>query len=285
MLRLFFVREVLMFYDTHTHLSPYSHDASQTLDRLLADAARSGLSGVMTADHYEKDMFYEGWEDVFDVQSALAALEPRRAAHFAAPCKYLIGIEMGYVPHLVGHLAELTSMYPFDGVILSLHMLGGRDPYHDHTLYDEPKAALYGRYLRQMAAMVADCPNSDIIGHFDYIGRYAAYPDRKLYYRELADDMDLFLRALIDGDKALEINTRSVLGLRRLGYGLAASWPDPAIIRRYLDLGGEKITLGSDAHAGGEAGQLFEDAAAWLESLGCRWLTHFERRRAILERI
>jgi histidinol-phosphatase (PHP family) len=272
-----------MFYDNHTHLLPYSHDASQTLDQLLADAARNGLAGVMSADHYEKDLFYDGREDIFNLAAAFADLEPIRSGQPATACQYLIGIEMGYAPHLAGHLAEVTRTYPFDGVILSLHILDGRDPFHDRAIYDEPKADLYDRYLRQLAAMIADCPDSDMIGHFDYIARYAPYGDRKLYFRENAEAMDLFLRSVIARDKTLEINTRSVLALRHLGYGVAASWPDPAIIRRYLELGGEKISLGSDAHRDGEAGQLFTEGAAWLQSLGCRWLTHYQRRRAILD--
>ena len=54
--------------------------------------------------------------------------------------------------------------------------------------------------------------------------------------------LDPILRYLIDNGKALEVNTA---GLKK---GLP--WPNPhmEILKRYRALGGELITIGSDAH-------------------------------------
>jgi histidinol-phosphatase (PHP family) len=236
-----------MIYDNHTHLARFSRDAAQDIGQLLAAADSAGLPGIMTADHYEKDIFYDGIEDVYPVHESFELLQPIRDARPAGACKLLIGIELGFLPHLAGHLEALTRSFPFDGVILSLHVLDGKDPYTDFDLYREEKTSLYGRYFRRMAEMVEQCADFDMVAHFDYISRLGRYPDRKIYYAENAPDLDLLLQALVNRGKALEINTKTVLYLKNLGYAGEACWPDPAIVRRYRELGGEMISLGSDA--------------------------------------
>ncbi len=51
------------------------------------------------------------------------------------------------------------------------------------------------------------------------------------------------LRALVDSGTALEVNTS---GLR---YAVGVTFPHPAIVARFHELGGRAITIGSDAHA------------------------------------
>ena len=50
------------------------------------------------------------------------------------------------------------------------------------------------------------------------------------------------LAALVDTGTALEINAS---GLRQLAR---ETYPSPAIVRRYHELGGRNVTIGSDAH-------------------------------------
>lgn len=267
-----------MLCDTHTHLAPYSHDARQKLSELLAFASDRKLAAVCTADHYEKDIFYEGGrEDIFDIQAYFADLTAVQATLTDRGPRLLIGVEMGYLPHLDVHFSELTVQWPFDSVILSLHILEGEDPYINKDMYRAGPADVYGRYLRQMTEMIDRCPDFDILGHFDYISRYAPYPDRKIRYAEFPAAFDNLLKALSDKGKALEINTRTIVKLQSCGYQDVDAWPDPVIIQRHLAFGG-LISLGSDAHKPDEAGNLFEETAAWLRQLGCTRVVHFEKR-------
>jgi histidinol-phosphatase (PHP family) len=272
-----------MLYDTHTHLAPYSHDASQTVGELLAAAGAQGLAAVCTADHYEKDLFYiAGQEDIFEPAGYFHDLLPIQAEQAPGAVRLLLGAELGYLPHLVEHLAGFAATWPFDEIILSLHILDGVDPFISPEIYLPGKLEVYGRYLRQMARMCCECPDFDILGHFDYFSRYAPYPDRKMYYAELPDDFDCLLVTLVEMDKALEINTRTVTKLLSVGYRGSEIWPDPLIIHRYLDLGGRLISLGSDGHHTGSAGKLIREGAAWLQSLGCMEQVHYEQRRALV---
>jgi histidinol-phosphatase (PHP family) len=274
-----------MFYDNHVHMAPFSNDARQTLQELMDFAGRVGLSGIMTTDHYEKDVFYAGREDVFALAEYFQTLQPVRDATAKSCFQLLIGVELGYMPHLTGHYAEITSTWPFDGVILSLHILDGEDPFVDASMYQREKVRLYDRYLQVMQEMVLDCPDFDILGHFDYISRYGRYPDRKMHYADTPDGFDALLQALIQNGKTLEINTRSVSKFKALGYAGDDCWPDAAIVRRYLEMGGPGVSLGSDGHLPNEAGQLFKEGLAWLKSLGCRHLVHYVRRQAVFDRL
>jgi histidinol-phosphatase (PHP family) len=270
-----------MLYDNHVHMAPFSHDARQTVRELLDHADQIGLAGIMTADHYEKDLFYAGGrEDIFNVHDYFDLLRQVQADRPANTCKLQIGVELGYLPHLGGHIAGITASWPFDGVILSLHILDGEDPYVDTIIYRQEKNRLYARYLEIMRNMALDCPDFDILGHFDYISRYGLYPDRKMYYDDLPDYFDSLFRVLIQGEKALEINTRSTARFKQLDYGKDGCWPDPAIIRRFLELGGIGISLGSDGHHPSEPGQFFQEGSAWLKSIGCRYLVHYINRKA-----
>lgn len=275
-----------MYCDTHTHLAPYSHDARQTVADLLAQAARQGLSAVCTADHYEKDVFYEGGrEDIFSLPDYFRDLGAVQAAQTLNEPRLLPGVELGYLPHLDRHFAQVTAEWPFNSVILSLHILEGQDPFVLSSMYNSGKTDVYGRYLRQLTKMIIACPDFDIIGHFDYISRYAPYPDRKIRYADFADDFDALFHQMIESGKTLEINTRTIVKLQTCGYAGIEAWPDPAIIRRYLELGGNRISLGSDAHKPDECGHLFPETIDWLRSLGCRQTVHFEKRQAVFDNL
>lgn len=273
-----------MLYDTHLHLGDFSNDASQTIEELLSQAERLALDGVCTADHYEKDLYYErGREDIFDVAEYFERLLPLKLSRKPGQAKLMIGIEFGWLPHLTAHLTELAGAFPFDEIILSLHILDGEDPFIDIAAYQPGKAEVYRRYLNRTAEIVRSFPDFDILGHFDYISRYNDYPDRKMRYAEMPEAFDNLFDALISRNKALEINTRTIGKLRQVGYSEAEAWPDQSIIQRYLEMGGRLISVGSDGHKAESAGELIAETAQWLKQAGCLSLVHYENRIAVSE--
>ena len=82
----------------------------------------------------------------------------------------------------------------------------------------------------------------DVLGHLDYVVRYGIEQEKEYSYRKFADEIDEILKILIKRGKGLEIN---MAGLK---YGLPFAHPHPDILKRYRELGGEIITVGSDAH-------------------------------------
>ena len=80
------------------------------------------------------------------------------------------------------------------------------------------------------------------------------------------------LEELIENEKGIEINTA---GLRK---GLSFAHPHMGILKRYKELGGEIITIGSDAHFAKDVAADFNVAEDMLKECGFKYYTVFENR-------
>ena len=295
------------FVDTHTHHQPFSHDAGQTLAELLQTASDSGLAGVMFSDHYDVDTVPPGQpQDIFDLAEAYREWqEEALPAGEKLGIKTYFGIEIGYQPHLLELCRALAASDRFDGVILSIHMINSLDPFFDVEFYEAGKIATYARYLDSLSEIVAAVPGNAIAGHYDYMVRYAPYEDPEIYYEEMPKEFDSFFQTLIESKKCWEINIRSHYRRRRgklAGSGTQGQhqalytpdpllleprfqvagyyFPDPRLIRRYLEMGGKMVSLASDAHSG-EAGNGFPLIAEYLAACGLKEVTHFEKGQPV----
>ena len=88
------------------------------------------------------------------------------------------------------------------------------------------------------------------------------------------DYYDVFkelLQVIIDKGKGIEVNTGS------LYKGFAYPHPHQTVLKMYRELGGEIITIGSDAHVPQYVGYGFEQAEALLKQCGFRYYTLFEK--------
>ena len=296
------------YVDTHTHHTPFSHDARQDLATLLDSAAVNGLAAVMLSDHYDADVFRPNEApDVFDLGEARREWQDEALAIGSRlGIAVQLGIEIGYQPHLTSLCRELAAPGRFDGVILSIHTVNGIDPFFEPEFYAQGKINAYTAYLDALAEAAANVPGPAIAGHLDYIVRYAPFADPEFHYNEMPDVFDRLFQTLVANDKCLEINVRSLYRrARKLDdpeaerrslvlfpldplqldsrFQLAGfHFPDPLLIRRYLELGGRMVSLASDAHNAGESGRWFDTTAAYLAACGLTALTHFEQGRPIL---
>ena len=126
-----------------------------------------------------------------------------------------------------------------------------------------------------MRDMVRQNPYIDTLAHIDYIARYAPYERPGISYEDWHDAIDEVLRAAVDTDTALEINTR------RFGDRLAMKELAP-IYRRFAELGGRDVTLGSDAHRQETVGAHLALAAQMADAYGLSVVTFHERKRVKL---
>ena len=94
-------------------------------------------------------------------------------------------------------------------------------------------------------------------------------------YKDFGDIFDTLFKYLIENGKGLEINTKTGKGGRR-GRDI---FRDTEVIKRYRELGGEIVSLGSDSHAPEKVAEDFEIHAELLRSLGFRWTSHYEKRQ------
>ena len=113
----------------------------------------------------------------------------------------------------------------------------------------------------------------DVLGHIDYIVRYGKRKEKFYTYEEVQDEIEEILKNLIATGRGLEVNTAG------WKYGLKFCHPQPGIIKRYRELGGEIITIGSDAHLPEYVGYEFSRAEEVLRQCGFRYYAQFRNRK------
>ena len=109
--------------------------------------------------------------------------------------------------------------------------------------------------------------------------RYGPDKDQGYSYDGYREVIDQILEALIEGGKGLEVNTGG------LKSGLSDLHPCTDILKRYRQLGGEIVTVGSDAHNAQSMAADFDRAGKVLLDCGFRYYTIFEKRTPEFRRI
>jgi histidinol-phosphatase (PHP family) len=87
------------------------------------------------------------------------------------------------------------------------------------------------------------------------------------------DKLEALLKLLIHNGRGIEINCSGI----RDGYG---PFPTMEILRFYRELGGEIITVGSDAHKIRDAGVYIAEGYEILRRTGFKYITTYKKRKA-----
>ncbi|KIR02132.1 Histidinol-phosphatase [Lachnospiraceae bacterium TWA4] len=262
-----------MYTDTHVH-TVFSSDSSTIVNRQIDKAILLGMKRLYITDHQDFDFPEEkyGLAFTFDTSSYFEKLTELKE-FYKGKIELLIGVELGLMPHLAGKLKTYLASYPFDYVIGSTHLIRKIDPYYPEFYEGRSEKEAYLEYFETILENIHTFNEFDSLGHLDYVVRYGPNQNKNYSYLEYRDIIDEILKAIIDKNLALEINTAGIK------YGLGHAHPHSDIIKRYLELGGEMITLGSDAHKPEHLGYAFLDIKDLLESLNIRYLTNFVKRK------
>ena len=258
-------------FDSHTH-SENSPDANHSVICMCERAIEIGLMGFCITDHMdcqdneEYNYFARVEQSIFDVQKAQAVLGDKmiltQGIELAQPLEDL-------------PLAEATlALTDYDFVLGSCHALKGKPDFYFWDFTD-PEVVLHDTLKAYFDEQIqlARWGKFDCLAHMNYISRYAWGRNRvPVDLTPYDDQIDLLFKTLIEGGKGIEVNTS---GLRQ---GLGVTLPDLGLIKRYRQLGGEIITIGSDAHFAEDLGAGVETAMDLLKEAGFRYFTFFRER-------
>ena len=170
-------------------------------------------------------------------------------------------------------LPSYAAAWPFDFIIGSTHVCSGKDPYYPDFYEGRTESEAYRAYFEDELKNVQMYDCFDSAGHLDYVVRYGPSRNRDYSYHAYADILDEILKTLISKEKAIECNTAGFKA------GLGHPHPTEDVLRRYRELGGELLTLGSDAHQTEHLGYEFRKTGELLKSLGFRYYTIYRNRR------
>lgn len=263
--------------DCHLH-SSFSSDSDAALESMVQQGIALGLKSMCITEHLDYD--YPPNEENLDFLLDFDAYQKelfRLKKAYAGQIELLFGIELGLQPHLNARYAEVTQTYPFDFVIGSSHLVDGIDPYEPEYFEHHGTHMGIQRYFESIIENVNACTDVDfqVYGHLDYVVRYAEGKSDSFSYEAYADLIDTMLTAIISHGKGIELNTAG------LKYGLAYPNPHMDILKRYRELGGTILTIGSDGHKPEHMAYDFDKVPAILKEAGFDHYTIFKDRKPV----
>lgn len=260
--------------DYHIH-TRYSSDSSEEPENVVLAALKAGLSQICFTDHMDLDYpatkEYENPAFRFDIPAYYKELSLLRE-RYKDRLTVKIGMELGLAPYLKERNKALTRMADFDFIIGSTHLIDGQDPYYPSFWEGLHPDKVVEKYFLATLDNIKSFADFDVYGHLDYITRYVPDKNYAFSYRKHAGILDSVLKLLIEGGHGIELNTSP------LYKGLSAPNPGRDILVRYRELGGEIITLGSDAHKAENTAACFPAARDILTDCGFKYYAVYEKR-------
>ncbi len=261
----------LMDYHIHTNRST---DAKSSLDEVCMAAIEKNVKDIAITDHFEpikKDPDYK----IYDAEACMEDIRKAREK-YKGFLTIKFGVELGH-PHLYPeHSERLIRQYPYDFVIASGHKMPKDIDFSEVDYAGSDLAKHCEKYLANLKELVL-WEHYDCVGHFDLVKRYAARQGIQVnLLRFFPEQVDEILKTIIKLNKGIEINTS---GLRQNTGGCL---PDYDIIKRYKDLGGTFITVGSDAHSSEDVGEDICQGICLTRAAGFDYITVYDQRMPIL---
>lgn len=258
-------------YDFHIH-TKFSGDSDADPILIVQKALDLGLQGICFTDHLDID--YKEEPGLFDLDIPSYKKNILQVKDMFSDSLYIgWGIELGLQPYLEAENQKVISENNFDFVIGSTHVVKQVDIYYPSYYEGREEEDCYREYFEETLKNAQSNVDFDVYGHLDYIVRYGPNKNKFYTYEKYADVIDEILRTLIQKGKGIELNTAG------FKYGLGHAHPILPILKRYKELGGEIITLGSDGHAPEQIAWDFEKVPSILKEAGFHYFTIFHNRK------
>ena len=258
-------------YHMHTIVSFDGHDRGLQ----MAQAAKArGLKEICFTDHLDYDPLGKMGVLAFDTAAYNAEYDQLEVDGL----KIRRGMEFGMTVDNRAQFKEDLKRRNFDFVLGSTHFVDGLDVYfadywHDKTVFQAER-----RYLEATLDCVRLHDDFDVLAHLTYIGKTSSHhAPRCVPYEEHRELIDEILKTVAAKGKGLEMNTS---GVDRCGGFL----PTADYFRRFKELGGEIITIGSDAHTASRVGQYAFEACEILKDI-FGYVCTFEGRKPIFHKL
>ena len=258
-------------YHMHTIVSFDGHDRGLQMTQV---AKARGLKEICFTDHLDYDPFGKMGVLAFDTAAYNAEYDQLEVDGL----KIRRGMEFGMTVDNRAQFKEDLKRRNFDFVLGSTHFVDGLDVYfadywHDKTVFQAER-----RYLEATLDCVRLHDDFDVLAHLTYIGKTSSHhAPRCVPYEEHRELIDEILKTVAAKGKGLEMNTS---GVDRCGGFL----PTADYFRRFKELGGEIITIGSDAHTASRVGQYAFEACEILKDI-FGYVCTFEGRKPIFHKL
>lgn len=224
--------------DLHTH-SIFSFDGNDSCEELCRSAIRKGVKVLAITDHCDidgKDL------DVDKLcSSQLNELDKLHEKYNDKLC-LLKGLEIGQGIYRKELTEKLYNQYDYDFVLGSLHNLEDMEDFYflDYSQFDIYKLLM--QYFEGLLEL-SQWGYFDSLAHLTYPLRYIVAREKiEVDMSKFSEIIDSIFENLVKNKKALEINTSGLF------MDIQDTLPNMSFIKRFREVGGEYITIGSDSH-------------------------------------
>ncbi len=260
-----------MSADYHVHTA-FSGDSDTPMEAMAETALKLKLSSLCFTEHMDLD--FPGGDTSFHVDTQAYYKKYLSLQEcFAEQIELQFGIELGLQPQLAEIHTKYLRSWPFDFVIGSSHVVHHKDPYYPDYYDGRTEREAYLEYFESILENLHAFSEMDVYGHIDYVVRYGPNKNKAYSYSAYQEVLDEILRTLIDKGIGLEMN------MGGFKYGLGHPNPTEEILKRYRELGGELITVGSDAHRPCDLAYDFHKVRELLSEAGFSYYTVFRKRK------
>lgn len=267
-----------MKMDFHVHTN-YSPDSTAEMERMIEAALKNNITDLAFTDHVDLDADLDGtaldWN--FDRNRFEREIKQYKTLYQNKINLYQ-GLELGIQPHLASENAKIIRENAYDFVIASIHSVERRDLYNRKFFDAHSDQESVSIYYKEMLESIKAFDEFSVLGHMDLYLRYK--PElSKVAESDYFDVVDEIFKHLIYKGKGLEINAG---GYR---YGLGHNNPHERLLKRYRELNGEVLTIGSDAHTTDRVGTMALENMDLIRKNGFRYICTFEQMKPIFHKI
>ena len=260
-------------FDFHMH-SKLSFDSLEEPFEMVNAACRIGLKEMCFTDHYDFAEDRKGRHDLFSVEEHMSLYNNLKFDNI----KIRRGVEFGLTLWNEAELYDFIKNDNPDFVIGSVHNVNGFDPYYEEFWKHTDFEGAVKSYMKRVYECVKIHSDYDVLGHLTYVCKSSFNPTEKgVSYSEISDIADEILKLVIKNGKGIEVNTS---GVDRIGDFL----PTVDFVKRFCELGGEIITVGSDAHDKSRVGQYTNEAIEMIGTVS-PYVCTFDKRKPIFHKI
>jgi histidinol-phosphatase (PHP family) len=227
--------------DSHIHTA-YSHDSQALLELYAAQAAEYGIGEIAITDHIDFLPGSPGFR-YFDYEVRRKVIA-ECAERWVDRVRIRHGVEITYESRLEDEIREHMETHSYDYSIGAVHAVEG-SPYRRERVETFARGKTVGQAVAPYFAEVERAIRSglfDTLGHLDQCKRWLLPWFPVEAFATIPEAYERLLVPLVQSGMALEVNSSGLRRPERETY--PAAW----VVARFRELGGERVTVGSDAH-------------------------------------
>lgn len=266
----------MLLTDYHVH-SDVSQDSKASMYDMAVAEAKMGIEQMCFTNHCDM-CDWRTYEFnplcLTRVPETFEKFEAMCSEHGVLPLDIRLGLELGEPLFDTERAKAIAASPGLDMVMGSLHILQDYGDLWNVRFESAGQCReIFEAYIDELIKM-AELDFFDVMAHIGYGRRYMWQQgfDEELSIARYGDKIRHLLRLLIDNGRGIEINCSGI----RDGCG---PFPQPEILRLYRDMGGEIITVGSDAHRPDDAAKCIREGYEVLRECGFRYIATFRQRK------